>query len=399
MPDQRAKPALGHDAATIFILALAPAIGVGIARFAYSLLLPDMRTSLGWSYAAAGFMNTINAAGYLVGALIAAAVMRRIGQFGAIFYGSLFCVLALALSAVSANFVLLSAARLAAGIGGAVAFVAGGVAAARVSQHNPGRAAFLLSLYYIGPGLGIVVSGAAIPVLLAALGPGTWWLAWGALAVISAVFCLALLWVRDKEVVPLATKAQSAVPLMPMAPILVSYCLFSIGTIAYMTFMIAWLIDEGAGAVVQSAFWSLLGLGGVCAPFLWSGVMAALRGGGAIALLTTITFLACVAGLFVDVRVVQFLSAFVFGSVLLAVVAATTVFVRRNLPPAAWPGGVSAMTVAFGLGQTIGPVLSGAITDATGELAMGLQSTVALLVLAAILAAFQRDLARPAPAR
>jgi predicted MFS family arabinose efflux permease len=301
MPDQRAKPALGRDAATIFVLALAPAIGVGIARFAYSLLLPDMRTSLDWSYAAAGFMNTINAAGYLVGALIAAAVMRRIGQFGAIFYGSLICVLALALSAVSANFVLLSAARLAAGIGGAVAFVAGGVAVARVSQHHPGHAALLLSLYYIGPGLGIVVSGVAIPLLLAALGPGTWWLAWGALAVISAVFCLALLWVRDKEVTPLAAKAQSAVPLMPMAPILVSYCLFSIGTIAYMTFMVAWLINEGAGAVAQSAFWSLLGLGGVCAPFLWSGVMAALRGGGAIALLTTITFLASVVGLFVDV--------------------------------------------------------------------------------------------------
>lgn len=399
MPDQRAKLALGRDAATIFVLALAPAVGVGIARFAYSLLLPDMRTSLDWSYAAAGFMNTINAAGYLVGALIAAAVMRRIGQFGAIFYGSLFCVLALALSAVSANFLLLSAARLAAGIGGAVAFVAGGVAAARVSQHNPGRAALLLSLYYIGPGLGIVVSGVAIPVLLAELGPGTWRLAWGALAVISAVFCLALLWVRDKEVVPLATKAQSAVQLMPMAPILVSYCLFSIGTIAYMTFMIAWLIDEGAGAVVQSAFWSLLGLGGVCAPFLWSGVMAALRGGGAIALLTTITFLACVAGLFVDVRVVQFLSAFVFGSVLLAVVAATTLFVRRNLPSEAWPGGVSAMTVAFGLGQTIGPVLSGAITDATGDLSLGLQSTVALLTLAAVLGAFQHDLAPPASAR
>jgi hypothetical protein len=97
--------------------------------------------------------------------------------------------------------------------------------------------------------------------------------------------------------------------------------------------------------------------------------------------------------------VVQLLSAFVFGSVLLAVVAATTVFVRRNLPPAAWPGGVSAMTVAFGLGQTIGPVLSGAITDATGDLAMGLQSTVALLLLAAVLAVFQRDLALPGPTR
>ncbi|MBV8510438.1 MAG: YbfB/YjiJ family MFS transporter, partial [Xanthobacteraceae bacterium] len=133
--------------ATVCVLALAPAIGVGIARFAYSLLLPDMRGSLGWTYAAAGFMNTVNAAGYLIGASIAAAVMRRVGQHGAIIYGSLACVLALALSAMTGNFTVLSVARLAAGIGGAVAFVAGGVATVRIAQRHAGHTAFLVSLY------------------------------------------------------------------------------------------------------------------------------------------------------------------------------------------------------------------------------------------------------------
>ena len=97
--------------ATVFVLALAPAIGVGIARFAYLLLLPDMSASLGWTYASAGFMNTVNAAGYLIGASIAAAVMRRVGQYGAIVQGSIACVLALALSAVTGDFIVLSAAR------------------------------------------------------------------------------------------------------------------------------------------------------------------------------------------------------------------------------------------------------------------------------------------------
>jgi cyanate permease len=110
--DHHPDRVLWRDAAIIVILALAPAIGVGIARFSYSLLLPDMRASLGWSYAAAGFMNTVNAAGYLIGALAAAGAIRRIGESGAIFYGSLVCVIALALSAASENFLVLSAARL-----------------------------------------------------------------------------------------------------------------------------------------------------------------------------------------------------------------------------------------------------------------------------------------------
>lgn len=52
-----------RDVRTVLILALAPAIRLGIARFAYALILPDMRASFGRSYAETGFMNTINAAG------------------------------------------------------------------------------------------------------------------------------------------------------------------------------------------------------------------------------------------------------------------------------------------------------------------------------------------------
>src|SRR5579863_4755521 len=68
-----------HPARLILILSLAPTVGLGIGRFAYSLVLPDMRDTLGWSYSAAGFMNTINAAGYLAGALMAARIIRRFG--------------------------------------------------------------------------------------------------------------------------------------------------------------------------------------------------------------------------------------------------------------------------------------------------------------------------------
>lgn len=60
-------------------LALGPAVALGLARFAYGLLLPAMRTELGWSFATAGAMNTANAAGYLAGVLLAAPLARRLG--------------------------------------------------------------------------------------------------------------------------------------------------------------------------------------------------------------------------------------------------------------------------------------------------------------------------------
>ena len=76
-PDRRLPPA--HPARLILILSLTPTVGLGIGRFAYSLVLPDMRDALGWSYSAAGFMNTINAAGYLAGALMTSGIARRFG--------------------------------------------------------------------------------------------------------------------------------------------------------------------------------------------------------------------------------------------------------------------------------------------------------------------------------
>src|ERR1700738_1149034 len=119
-PDRPMPPA--HPAPLILILSLAPTIGLCIGRFAYSLVLPDMRDALGWSYSAAGFMNTINAAGYLAGALMASRLARRLGLPAALHWGTLACVVSLALCAMSGNFVILSFARLLVGFAAAAGF-------------------------------------------------------------------------------------------------------------------------------------------------------------------------------------------------------------------------------------------------------------------------------------
>lgn len=51
-------------------LSMGAAVSLGITRFAYALLLPPMRADLGWTYTLAGAMNTVNALGYLLGALV-----------------------------------------------------------------------------------------------------------------------------------------------------------------------------------------------------------------------------------------------------------------------------------------------------------------------------------------
>src|SRR5438309_2995343 len=101
------SPPPAHPARLILILSLAPTVGLGIGRFAYALVLPDMRDTLLWSYSAAGFMNTINAAGYLAGALLASRMIRRFGLAASVRWGTLACVFSLALCTATGNFYVL----------------------------------------------------------------------------------------------------------------------------------------------------------------------------------------------------------------------------------------------------------------------------------------------------
>lgn len=381
----------------ILTLALAPTIGLGIGRFAYSLVLPDMRESLGWTYAAAGFMNTINAAGYLGGALIASRLCNRFGLARVLRDGTLACMASLVLSGLSGNFLVLSFARLLIGVGAAVAFVAGGAMAARLAQSHPARASLLLSLFYAGPGFGIFASGLLAPFMLQVFGPGSWWTVWLAMAAISAVMMAVLLANPVDMPSTLADANPGRFAIRPVLIYLSGYFLFGVGYIAYMTFMIAFVRDAGGGAAAQSAFWCLIGLSAFTSPWVWRGVLARGHSGVSTALILACNATGAGLPLLSQSPAMLALSALIFGVAFFAVVTATTAFVRFNYPAAQWPAAIAAMTIAFGIGQTLGPIGTGLITDATGSLTSGLAVSAALLVVGALASAFQKPLAQPTP--
>jgi predicted MFS family arabinose efflux permease len=389
-PDRHTSYA--HPARLILILSLAPTIGLGIGRFAYSLVLPDMRDSLGWSYSAAGFLNTINAAGYLAGALVASKLIKRFGLSATVRWGTLVCVVSLALSALSGNFIILSLARLLVGLGAASCFVAGAALAATIAQSQPSRANFLLSLFYAGPGLGILSSGLIAPFVLQALGPGSWWIVWWAMTLLTAIMTIPLLLAPFDTRAGIADAAPAKFTIRPVAIYLAGYFLFGAGYIAYMTFMIAYVRDAGGGATAQSAFWCLIGLSAFVTPWLWRGVLAMDRGGVSTAIILGVNAVGAGLPLFGQSAGLLAASALVFGVSFFALVGSTTAFVRFNYPPSAWPKGIAAMTIAFGIGQILGPTFTGAITDVMGSLSYALNAGAAMLAAGAIAIAFQKRL-------
>jgi predicted MFS family arabinose efflux permease len=296
------------------------------------------------------------------------------------------------LSALSGQFVVLSLARLVVGFGAALAFVAGGALAATIAQARQAKANFLLSLFYAGPGLGILVSGLVAPFLLQGFGPGSWWIVWLALALISMLMAVPLLMAAMDGHAGIARAAPVKFRVRPVLIYLISYFMFGAGYIAYMTFMIAYVRDAGGSAAAQSAFWCLIGLSAFASPWVWRGVLARGRGGGASAIILGVNAVGAAMPLFGHSALLLACSALVFGVAFFAVVTSTTAFVHFNYPPAQWPKAIAAMTIVFGIGQTLGPFVVGAITDAVGSLSYALGVSAATLALGAVLAAFQPPL-------
>jgi predicted MFS family arabinose efflux permease len=386
------RPAPAHPARLILTLSLAATVGLGIGRFAYALVLPDMRDTLHWSYSAAGFMNTINAAGYLAGALMASRLIRRFGWSVAVRGGTLACLVSLAICAMSGDFVVLSLARLLGGLGAATGFVGGGALAATIAQSRPERANFLLSLYYAGPGLGILASGLIAPFTLQVFGPGSWWIVWWAMTLLAVALTIPLLLTRFDVHAGLAQAGTSRFAVRPVLIYLTGYFLFGAGYIAYMTFMIAYVRDAGGGAIAQAAFWSLIGVSAFATPWVWRRVLALDRGGLATAIILGANAIGASLPIFGHSIALLAISGLVFGVAFFAVVGSTTAFVRYNYPPQAWPNAIAAMTISFGVGQTLGPIAVGAITDALGSLSYALNVSAAMLAAGAVAAAFQGKL-------
>lgn len=388
-----------------FALSMGAAVSLGITRFAYGLLLPPMRADLGWSYALAGGMNTANAVGYLIGALITPALMRRFGVTRLLVIGAVLASVFMAGSGFVTAAPALLLQRLLAGVASAWVFVAGGLLAARLGEADAARGAsrsgLLLGIYYGGTGFGITLSALLVPQVLRAAGdvPHGWAWAWWALAIASAVATWLLAWVgrampdRPAHAAPAAANPTAPpVALRRFGWALAGYALFGMGYIGYMTFVIALLREQGASAGFVTLFYALLGVACVASSRLWAGLLDRYRGGQPQALLNGLLGVATLLPVLSASAPVALVSGVLFGGVFLSVVASTTALVRHNLPSARWAQGISVFTIVFAAGQIVGPTVTGWISDGPGGLARGLVASAMALWLGAVLASRQHAL-------
>lgn len=383
-------PAFRRTLLDMFALSLGGVVALGFARFAYALLLPPMQAELGWSFALSGGMNAANALGYLLGALASPALLARLGLRAAFVWGLILTALSLLACAAVSDTGILLALRLLSGMSGAAVLVAGGnLAALAVRGHGRGTA--LLGVFYSGSGSGILLSALLLPPLISP--PlDSWrlgWVALGLAALLALVVVMPTLTRLSGGLPAPAPAGGPGAPLRPLGWAFAAYTCFGVGYIAYMTFIVAFLRQAGAGALV-TPFWALLGLCVVLNPLLWPRLEPRLGPARVMALQLLTLAIGAALPLFGVGPGALLLSGVLFGLSFVAVVASTTVLARRVLPEPAWARAIAAFTVIFALGQVLGPVLTGVVADGPGGLRAGLGLSAAVLLLGAVLAGRQR---------
>ncbi len=372
-------------------LALAPAVGIGFGRFAYALVLPAMKSNLGWNFAQAGAMGTANALGYLMGALVTGPLLRVVGVRSLLLVGMVVSVVALGGAASISAFGALLFFRALVGFSAAPVFICATGLAARLGS-NAEENALAMGLTICGGGIGTILTGMLVPLLLE--GDASHWpRAWGAMGLLG-VLALIIVFLASRGMSEGKTYGDEAVgenvkPRSDLGVAYFAYFLFGMGYIAYMTFLVAFVRGLHASSGTVSVVWTCLGVAMIASSWVWKAQLAQNRGGQTMALMGVGGAVCALLPLVSASLPVLLVSAIGFGGTTMPVVTAVTVLIRRHLPAHGWNGAIAAVTAMFALGQSLGPLAAGRLSDQFGASA-SLWWSAGVLGLAALAALGQK---------
>jgi MFS family permease len=241
-------------------------IGLGLARFAYTPMIPALVQGGWYDGAAAASLGAVNLGGYLAGALAAAPLARRVPVAMLIRIAIALTVISFAASAVHLGYGWLAVWRAIGGITGAILMIVAVPAALSATPiRRRGRVA---GLVFTGVGLGVVVSGQLVPI---AAGFGVVE-AWAMLTVFALVLGVVGWngWPREAAgpavggghlgVPPAATGAA-------LALVGLAYALDAFGFVPHTLFWADYVARTlGLGLAAAGASWSLFGLGAAFGP-------------------------------------------------------------------------------------------------------------------------------------
>ena len=257
-------PAPGAIWLPIFAGLCASLVSIGLARFAYTPLIPSLIQAHWFSASDVVYLGAANLVGYLIGALIGHPLARRTSNKSTLRLMMLAVTLAFFACGFPLSVSWFFGWRLLSGIAGGAIMVL--VAATVLPQVPAARKGLASGAIFLGIGLGIAGSGTIVPPLLS-LGLQQTWFGLGLLALILT----AASWFGWPASAHPAATAPSNASLTPTDPnvylLFAQYAFMAAGLVPAMVFLVDYVARGlNAGAHVGALIWVMYGLGAIVGP-------------------------------------------------------------------------------------------------------------------------------------
>ena len=258
--------------------ASASLVGIGLARFAYTPLLPAIIGAHWFPAATAAYLGAANLGGYLAGALVAGLLVKWATPATVLRAMMLLATIAFAACAFPVSFLWFFVWRFASGLSGGALMV---LAAPTVLAHvAPSRRGFVSGGIFTGIGLGIAASGTIVPLLLRQGLTQTWL----GLCIVSLLLTVVAWngWPQHEAPphAPTHPSRPKAHPSSALRALYVEYALNAAGLVPHMIFLVDFVARGlGKGLDTGAQYWVLYGLGAIVGPLL-SGHLADRAGFG-----------------------------------------------------------------------------------------------------------------------
>jgi len=357
---------------------LVKATGLGFGRFAYPVLLPSMKETLGFSYSQMGLLSGGIMLGYLLFSFAAGRLATHFGSKRVVVTALLCSSVSMFLLSKASGFAFMLLLAFAMGAGAAGAHIAMTTLPMNwFERHRLGKAVGVVTG---GTGLGIVIVSLLVPFFFASLGKEAWRDCWRLMALITfLVFLTGICLLKEKAAVPESSSLERGGGKRDEAPppekkeglslrsVIVVYFIFGFSYNIYATYFVAYMVDElhvvqGTAGVI----WSVFGWTCMVSGLIWGFISDRLGRKKALLWNNGIISVAVFLPLYFHQMPVLGFSIFLFGATFLGTVTIIAASIGDQVfeKQAAVYGLV---TLLHGIGQFTGTTFGGFLKDLSGS--------------------------------
>lgn len=343
---------------------------LGLGRFAYGMILPNLQNSLNLSTTQTGFISTSNFIGYLIGIFFVAFLYKKFETYKLITLSLILQACSMFCMTLFSDYLLISLFYTLTGFFTAVSNVSIMVYIAHVIPSNmKGKA---LGIIVTGNGLAIIFSGFLVPLIDNNFLVSSWKINWIIFAFLTFLIAFIVRYglsshdnkaVEQKEEKPL--KVFSSKKFYKIALL---YFIFALTYVVYVTFFVTASIEKYDINIDKSGyFWSLLGFMSLFSGPVFGSIADKI---GAYKTLIIIYSLQTIASIILVLDLPAnylWISVILFGSSAWTIPSLIMLLTSQEFGLQNTAKVFSMATFIFAIGQIIGPVGAGYLHDIEGN--------------------------------